>query len=249
MVEDHPLDYLLFEGVIPKGNYGAGPVMVWDEGTYHVPGVANREKSEQLVNEGLAKGRLHVVFHGKKLKGEYALVRTSGQQKNGWLFFNKGKPREPQENEDRSVLSDRTMDEIARGEPPRQPKSQFDLSDAPKAPMPHAVQPMLANPVDEPFDGSDWIFEVKWDGYRAIAEVTSPPQPPSPIRGGGLGGEVARFVSGAGLPEDQEPTAFSVVTRAASRRAQEQMLPAVTVEIANEWKERSVDLHLHGYVQ
>jgi bifunctional non-homologous end joining protein LigD len=52
---------------------------------------------------------------------------------------------------------------------------------------------MLANPVDEPFDGSDWIFEVKWDGYRAIAEVTSPPQPPSPIRGGGLGGEVRLY--------------------------------------------------------
>src|SRR5216683_3779324 len=92
MVEDHPFDYLLFEGVIPKGNYGAGPVMVWDEGTYHVPGVANREKSEQLVNEGLAKGRLHVVLHGKKLQGEYALIRMSGKQKNAWLFFNKGQP-------------------------------------------------------------------------------------------------------------------------------------------------------------
>jgi bifunctional non-homologous end joining protein LigD len=171
MVEDHPLDYLLFEGNIPKGNYGAGSVMVWDEGTYHVPGVADREKSEQLIIEGLEKGRLHVVFHGKKLKGEYALVRTKGQQKNGWLFFNKGKPRSPQENEDRSVMSDRTMDEIAREAAPRQPKSAFDLSDAPKGAMPHAVRPMLAHPVDEPFDRAEWVFEVKWDGYRAIAEV------------------------------------------------------------------------------
>ena len=171
MVEDHPLDYLLFEGNIPKGNYGAGSVMVWDEGTYHVPGVADPEKSEQLIIEGLEKGRLHVVFHGKKLTGEYALVRTKGQQENGWLFFNKGKPRSPQENEDRSVMSDRTMDEIAREASPRQPKSALDLSDAPKGAMPHAVRPMLATPVDEPFDRAEWVFEVKWDGYRAIAEV------------------------------------------------------------------------------
>jgi bifunctional non-homologous end joining protein LigD len=171
MVEDHPLDYLLFEGNIPKGNYGAGSVMVWDTGSYHVPGVADPEKSEQLILEGLDKGRLHVVFHGKKLKGEYALVRTKGQQENGWLFFNKGKPRIPQENEDRSVITDRTMDEIARGAPTRQPKSGIDLSDAPKGAMPHAVRPMLATPVDEPFDRPGWVFEVKWDGYRAIAEV------------------------------------------------------------------------------
>src|SRR6266849_1359624 len=173
MVEDHPLDYRLFEGIIPKGNYGAGSVMVWDEGTYHVPGIANRDKCEEAVNEGLEKGRLHVVFHGQKLKGEYALSRTKGQQENGWLFFNKGKPRSPQENEDRSVLSDRTMEEIARNAPRRNPRPLFDLSDAPKGPMPHNVEPMLATPVEEPFDIADWIFEVKWDGYRAIAEVRS----------------------------------------------------------------------------
>src|SRR5262249_45037313 len=123
--------------------------------------------------EGLEKGRLHVVFHGKKLNGEYALVRTHGQQKNGWLFFNKGKPRLTQENEDRSVLTDRTMDEIAQGAPPRQPKPAFDVSDTPKAAMPHGAQPMLATPVDEPFDRADWVFEVKWDGYRGIAEISN----------------------------------------------------------------------------
>jgi len=172
MVEDHPLDYRLFEGNIPKGNYGAGSVMVWDEGTYHVPGVANRDQCEQAVIEGLEKGKLHVVFHGKKLKGEYALIRTKGQQENGWLFFNKGKPRSPLENEDRSVLSDRTMEEIARNAPRRNARPLFDLSDAPKGPMPHHVEPLLATPVEEPFDRAGWVFEVKWDGYRAIAEVT-----------------------------------------------------------------------------
>jgi bifunctional non-homologous end joining protein LigD len=194
MVEDHPLDYLLFEGVIPKGNYGAGSVMVWDEGTYHVPGVANRDKSERLVHEGLQKGHLRVVFHGKKLKGEYALVRMNGKQKNGWLFFNKSQARSSAhfrtreldspwaghkrlrvhevENEDRSVISDRTMNEIGQGARQRTATSSFDLSDAPKAAMPHHVRPMLASPAAQPFDHADWLFEVKWDGYRAIAEVS-----------------------------------------------------------------------------
>jgi bifunctional non-homologous end joining protein LigD len=172
MVEDHPFDYLLFEGVIPKSNYGAGPVMVWDEGTYHIPGATSREESEKLVREGLEKGKLHVVLHGKKLTGEYALIHMHGKQENAWLFFNKGKPRIPQENEDRSVLSDRTMEEIRRGAPRHSPKPVFDLSDAPKGSMPHNVQPMLATPADEPFDHPDWVFEVKWDGYRAIAEVS-----------------------------------------------------------------------------
>jgi bifunctional non-homologous end joining protein LigD len=194
MVEDHPLDYLLFEGVIPKGNYGAGSVMVWDEGTYHVPGVTNRDKSERLVYEGLQKGHLRVIFHGKKLKGEYALVRMNGKQKNGWLFFNKSQARSSAhfrtreldspraghkrlrvhevENEDRSVISDRTMNEIGQGARQRTATSSFDLSDAPKAAMPHHVRPMLASPAAQPFDHADWLFEVKWDGYRAIAEVS-----------------------------------------------------------------------------
>jgi bifunctional non-homologous end joining protein LigD len=171
MVEDHPLDYLLFEGNIPKGNYGAGSVMVWDVGTYHVPGITNPERTERLVLEGLEKGKLHVVFHGRKLTGEYALIRT-GKEKNGWLFFNKGKPRSPAPNEDRSVLTDRTQEEIAQEAPERSPSPVFDLSGAPKGPMPHHVRPMLACPVDEPFDHPDWIFEVKWDGYRAVAEIS-----------------------------------------------------------------------------
>ncbi len=174
MVEDHPLDYLLFEGVIPKGNYGAGPVMVWDEGTYHVPGITNRDRSEHLVNQGLQEGHLRVVFHGKKLKGEYALVRTNGKQKNGWLLFNKGQARPPAATEDRSVISYRTMNEIARGAASRQAlgqQSDFNLSDAPRAAMPHHVRPMLATPAAQPFDHAEWLFEVKWDGYRAIAEV------------------------------------------------------------------------------
>src|SRR6516225_5978454 len=133
MVEDHPLDYRHFEGIIPKGNYGAGTVMVWDEGTYHVFGFTNRGKSEQAIREGIRKGRLHIVLHGRKLKGEYGLIRMKKDDEKSWLFFKKGSAGSPRPSgEDRSVLSGRTMDEIAR-DAPGKPGLEFDLSDCPKA--------------------------------------------------------------------------------------------------------------------
>ena len=70
MVEDHPLDYRTFEGTIPEGNYGAGTVMVWDEGTYSAAGAANRSESERLLRDGLQAGHLSIVLAGHKLKGE-----------------------------------------------------------------------------------------------------------------------------------------------------------------------------------
>src|SRR3954468_13666503 len=66
-VEDHPWDYRLFEGIIPPGNYGAGPVMLWDQGTYEVSGAARPPEAEAAMRAGLAKGHVKVVFHGKKL--------------------------------------------------------------------------------------------------------------------------------------------------------------------------------------
>jgi bifunctional non-homologous end joining protein LigD len=172
LVEDHPLDYMHFEGIIPKGNYGAGTVMVWDTGTYHVYGITNRQKSEQAIREGLRKGRLHLVLHGHKLKGEYGLIRMKKDDEKSWLFFKKGSPGSHwPSGEDRSVLSGRTMVEIAQLVKPGKPSLEFDLRDAPKAPMPHKVNPMLATPHATAFDDAGWLFELKWDGYRAIAEV------------------------------------------------------------------------------
>src|SRR5437879_4707377 len=113
MVEDHPLQYLLFEDTIPKGNYGAGTMMVWDTGTYHAPGITNRLRSEQLVREGLYRGQFHVVLHGQKLRGEYILVRTHREgQENAWLWFKKnpGPPAESAAEEARSALTGRTME-------------------------------------------------------------------------------------------------------------------------------------------
>jgi bifunctional non-homologous end joining protein LigD len=172
MVEDHPLDYTRFEGTIPKGNYGAGTIMVWDAGTYHDFGITNRAKSEQAVRDGLRKGRLHLVLHGRRLKGEYGLIRMKKDDEKSWLFFKKTTAgSDSSSGEDRSALSGRTMDEISRGVKPRKPTPVFDLSDAPKATMPRKVKPMLATPIAAAFDHKDWLFELKWDGYRAIAEI------------------------------------------------------------------------------
>src|SRR5512138_94765 len=71
MVEDHPFDYRNFEGTIPEGNYGAGSVIIWDEGTYSVPSFLQRQQAEQAIDEGLRKGNIHFILHGSKVKGEF----------------------------------------------------------------------------------------------------------------------------------------------------------------------------------
>jgi bifunctional non-homologous end joining protein LigD len=183
MVEDHPLDYRLFEGVIPKGNYGAGTVMVWDLGTYRArrPGI-DRADDERIMEEGFQKGHITFVLEGKKLKGEFALLKLQRGEKNAWLLVkkkDKGASEEDVRKQDRSALTDRTMDEIARGAEALGEiwlsedvaHKEVDLGDAPEAEMPRNVKPMLASPVSEAFDREGWLFEIKWDGYRAISEI------------------------------------------------------------------------------
>lgn len=113
--EDHPLEYGGFEGVIPKGEYGGGPVMIWDEGAWEPLGDPD---------EGLAKGDLKFRLHGKRLHGDYVLVRMktdrSGGKRENWLLIKKrdayaGDGAEPTEDFDTSVQTGRTMDEIATG--------------------------------------------------------------------------------------------------------------------------------------
>src|SRR5262249_12319656 len=89
MVEDHPMEYGGFEGVIPKGNYGAGTVMVWDSGTYHVPGIVSREDNEEAMIAGLAKGDLKLTLQGEKLRGNFALFRMKGGDQKNWLLVKK----------------------------------------------------------------------------------------------------------------------------------------------------------------
>jgi len=266
-VEDHPVSYFDFEGIIPEGNYGAGTVMVWDVGTWqplspvavqgkYVPG------TEAEAAAMLGKGDLKFRLDGKKLKGDFALVKMKGRRPgskgNEWLLIKKHDQYVVEGYDidayDESVLSKRSLAEIAgdagsaewRSRPAGggrlkaawladavakldkkkaaasgQKKKQHQLntaegaedagknkgkalvssanipptaspnligakkskSSAPsgvlasevdgavKRPMPSTIHPMLATSVDEPFDGAEWLFEIKWDGYRAIAFI------------------------------------------------------------------------------
>jgi len=258
-VEDHPVSYFDFEGVIPEGNYGAGTVMVWDVGTWqplspkpvqgkYVPGTDKEALSM------LASGDLKFRLDGKKIKGDFAIVRLRsrrpGSKGNEWLLIKKHDQHvvEGYDAEDytKSVLTKRTMKQIAeqndaqwisrpagRGklkaawladavakldekkqstaentknaEKTKGGKKQKDnqLRQSPsahtvaaatdsddktlpssatsavnpfpaagRAPMPTSIHPMLATPWEEAFDSDDWLFEIKWDGYRAVAFIT-----------------------------------------------------------------------------
>ncbi|HTW56893.1 MAG TPA: non-homologous end-joining DNA ligase [Terriglobales bacterium] len=277
-VEDHPVSYFDFEGNIPEGNYGAGSVMVWDVGTWeplspvqkdgkYVPG------TDAEAATMLAKGDLKFRLHGKRLKGDFALIkmkgRRAGSKGNEWLMIKKHDEHVVDGYDavdfDESVLSQRSMEEIAgdagsrewRSRPagrgklkaawladavakldkkrkekstsqdtgehsgsvkkksrsgrngdessdrtaPSDAKESSERTKASKVaasgkssassaapvvkplaasspaagpvkrPMPSAIHPMLAESIDEPFDGAEWLFEIKWDGYRAIAFI------------------------------------------------------------------------------
>ncbi|HEV7231460.1 MAG TPA: DNA polymerase ligase N-terminal domain-containing protein [Bacteroidia bacterium] len=87
MVEDHPYDYRTFEGVIPEGNYGAGIVEIWDEGHYTESSETDRALGEKKLKAGLRAGSIKFTLHGKKLKGEFALVKMKGKGENSWLLL------------------------------------------------------------------------------------------------------------------------------------------------------------------
>lgn len=88
MVEDHPYDYRTFEGTIPEGNYGAGEVEIWDEGTYEALQKEPRKKDETILLNELKTGSLKIILHGKKLKGEFALVQMkTAEDNNAWLLI------------------------------------------------------------------------------------------------------------------------------------------------------------------
>jgi bifunctional non-homologous end joining protein LigD len=169
--EDHPLEYADFEGVIPAGNYGAGAMIVWDCGTYRsVDGVAPAD--------GLAQGKLDLALAGHKLRGRFALVRTGGRAKPGreWLLFTKARGFEPPDVTERapeSVLSGLTVRDLAAGVTRDAELRRLAESAGAKPAQLAAAQlrPMLASTSERPFSKEGWLFELKYDGVRAIAEA------------------------------------------------------------------------------
>ena len=157
-VEDHPLEYRNFEGTIPKGEYGGGVVMLWDEGYWEPYGD---------VNDGLRAGMLKFVLNGRRLKGKWALVRLkgkAGEKQENWLLLKEkdeyANTGEGMSEFTTSIRTGRTMTEIEEGEDEKIMQNPFSSS---------GVQ--LAKLVNTVPEGEDWLYELKYDGYRILAYI------------------------------------------------------------------------------
>lgn len=196
--EDHPMEYGTFEGTIPKGEYGGGTVMLWDQGTFKPIGDARA---------GLRKGDLKFELRGKRLKGSFALVRMRGrpnEKGENWLLIKHRDEAAKQGSKDTivrmhetSVATGRSMEEIAEGnavwhsnrsggdkngqlqkhgsaQSPKKRIAKVDvakLKGARKARIPAKMAPQLATLIETPPPGSDWLSEIKFDGYRMLARI------------------------------------------------------------------------------
>ncbi|HLY04037.1 MAG TPA: non-homologous end-joining DNA ligase [Candidatus Cybelea sp.] len=179
-VEDHPMDYRDFEGNIPAKQYGAGSVVVWDRGTYTLA-----EGSDPAAE--IANGKIKFILHGKKLKGEFTLVKIKareGEHGEPWLLLKDrdeySDPEYDPADHPESVKSGKTLADIAAD--PRaktwqsKPAARYAAAAPPKRtvkrdPLPHPKSLMLATLISEPFDDPAWLFEIKWDGYRALCTI------------------------------------------------------------------------------
>ncbi|HYH91954.1 MAG TPA: non-homologous end-joining DNA ligase, partial [Candidatus Saccharimonadales bacterium] len=186
-VEDHPIEYFDFEGVIPAKQYGAGDVIVWDWGTWEPE--APTLDPRKAVEDGELKFRLH----GQKVKGRFTIVRTSRRpgsapstafeddQGDQWLLIHKRDEHAQDgwdaEDHPQSVKTGRTNDEVKANRDAvwisQAPAAtaEIDLQGAKAAPMPQNLEPMLATLASKPFSDPDWLFEIKWDGFRVQAVV------------------------------------------------------------------------------
>ena len=189
-VEDHPYDYRTFEGIIPDGNYGAGSVIVWDEGTYAL--FEGTDPAEEIAN-----GKIKFVMNGTKLRGLFTLVKIKnhvGESGDPWLLIkDKDEYVDPSfdvNDHPESAASGKTLEDVAASKTARQWVSNRTADPAGKAaknvpaekkpaaakrakaePLPSNITPMLATLVDAPFDDPAWAFEIKWDGFRAICTI------------------------------------------------------------------------------
>lgn len=176
-VEDHPMDYQDFEGIIPEGNYGAGAVIVWDKGFYEIIEDKNKvNNSEAAAKKQWKKGHLKIVFKGKKLKGTFNLIRL--KEENQWLLTKvKDKYADSEKDildQEKSVNSGKTLNQIAKASSDSDKKKQSRISkliaDQPKEKSYSEIKPMLATLGSASLPkNTKWLFEVKWDGYRALS--------------------------------------------------------------------------------
>ena len=170
LVEDHPLDYLHFEGTIAPGNYGAGTVIVWDTGSY---------TSKDSLLRQMEKGKVSVELYGNKLKGLFSLVRT--KRDNQWLLIKSrdqyASSQDVTTEQPDSVLTSRSNSDIENESNNKRNKrklktnnldSSIDSKNGKQIINFPRITPMLASPFEKAFNRKNWVFEIKWDGVRAI---------------------------------------------------------------------------------
>lgn len=194
-VEDHPMDYIDFEGTIPEGQYGGGTVMVWDTGTYLAEGSENAVESEKILKKQYSEGNIKVVLKGEKLKGSYHLIHMKGKDKEWLLMKSRDEFATKKDFDQHSVLTGRTLNQIENDKksdtwdssPKKKITNNTDISDEKSSTpvfttddvinakkldsFPYDWRPQLATLTDEVFDNDEWIFENKYDGYRSLIEI------------------------------------------------------------------------------
>lgn len=159
--EDHPVKYLTFYGNIPKGNYGAGDMTIWDTGTYTI---IETKKGEEPADQ-FAKGNLKIRFKGSKVRGDFALVKAHfGKEKNNWLLIKKADEFAvdlPYDAETFAGKAQHTKEKSTK-------KVEANINESDETPL---IKPMLAKTGTEIFDDKNWFYELKWDGYRTMAAI------------------------------------------------------------------------------
>ncbi|MEX3928965.1 DNA ligase D [Paraburkholderia sp. BR10936] len=174
-VEDHPLEYGSFEGRIPEGSYGAGTVAIWDHGVWRPEG------GLRGAREGYAQGKLKFTLEGERLHGGWALVRSpmhDGKQESWLLIKQRDDEAMPEdkfhvvEDEPATSKTSKTSKKGARaGNRGAKQEAATALEGAVRASMPETLAPELATPVDAPPHGDNWLYEMKFDGYRVLARI------------------------------------------------------------------------------
>ena len=179
MVEDHPPDYGEFYGIIPEGNYGAGVVEIWDKGTYKPMVNPGKESDEKLLLSMLKKGDLKIILNGHYLKGAFALVRMNDGKEKNWLLIKKNDTYA----EKIFDIGDLSPVKLYKKGTEAVQKAKHDIkkkepieelsSDNLEKEWKHLKKPMLAKISDKLFDDPEWLYEIKYDGYRALTKINA----------------------------------------------------------------------------
>ncbi len=162
MVEDHPVSYIGFKGIIPKGNYGAGKVEIWDNGNFEPIDAKHQPISEKAALAAIHKGELKFSLSGKKLKGEFVLVRLKDGEKN-WLLI-----KHKDEHSVNTIYNAETVGSNGNG---TANATVASIRHGKAKKLDQFIRPMLASVSKTAFDDPEWIYEIKWDGYRAVTEI------------------------------------------------------------------------------